>query len=267
MGANLLKWWETIVISLSKLSAYRWNLALTVLAPSFVFFFVKYNFWTAIYEGHPTGIIGGYDLDGMINYHVWALVVALLGQGGHLGTDLAQEIRLGKISSYLIYPFNFWEFHTAAFLALEAVQVGIALTTLAILAMFQVIDLPSVALLCTGLAYCVLVGLFWFSLQFLTGIFAFWLEETWVLRVLIQLIASFLSGAILPLEFFPSWTLSLLELTPFPFMIYYPVQIFIGGEVPWTKAFLVLSFWSSLSVVANVLVWRQGVRNYTAAGM
>ena len=263
---NILKWWETAIISFCKLSAYRWNFILTILAPSFVFFFVKYNLWASIYESHPGGAINGYSFQTMMNYHVWALVVSLVGQG-HMGIDLALEIRHGKISSYLIYPFNFWEFHTASFLSFETVQLAIALTTLTLLSLLQVVTLPTLSLLCAGFAYCLLVGLFWFSLQFLTGILAFWLEETWVLRVLLQLITTFLSGAVLPLEFFPSWLISLLDYTPFPFMVYYPVQIFLGNQIPWIKGIVVLSSWIMLSVFVNSLVWRKGLRNYTAAGM
>ena len=42
-------------------------------------------------------------------------------------------------------------------------------------------------------------------MQYIIGILAFWLDETWVMRVLVGLIAQFLSGSILPLEFYPSW--------------------------------------------------------------
>lgn len=106
---NVLKWWETIIISLSKLLAYRFNFILTILAPAFVAFFVKYHLWSAIYKGHPSGEINGYNLQQMIDYHIWALIIALVAKG-HSSLDLALEIRHGKISSYLVYPFNFGSF-------------------------------------------------------------------------------------------------------------------------------------------------------------
>ena len=263
---SLLKWCKTINISFSKLSAYRFNFILTFLAPAFVTFFIKYHLWSAIYKGHPSGEINGYNLQEMIHYHIWALVISLMAKG-HSALDLALEIRHGKISSYLIYPFNFWEFHTASFLAFEMVQISIALTTVAILSSTQLISFPSLSVLALGLIYCLLVSFFWFSLQFFTGILAFWLEETWMLRALIQTIVTFLSGSIIPLEFFPSWLASLLSYTPFPFMIYYPIKIFTGQNIAWDKGAIVISLWTIFMIIVNTLTWRKGVRLYTAAGM
>ena len=130
-----------MVISFSKISSYRINFILTILGPAFIFFFIKYNLWSSIYEDYPGGKINGYDLQQMISYHVWALIISLVAQG-HSALDLAVEIRHGKISTYLIYPFNFWEFHTASFLAFEGVQIGIALMTLGILSYCKLLTFP-----------------------------------------------------------------------------------------------------------------------------
>ena len=263
---SLLKWWATMSVSFSKISAYRFNFILTFLTPAFVTFFIKYNLWSAIYEGHPSGEINGYNLEEMIHYHIWALIISLVAKG-HSALDLALEIRHGKISSYLIYPFNFWEFHTASFLSFQMVQISIALTTVIILSSIQLMSFPPLSVLILGLFYCLLVSLLWFSLQFFTGILAFWLEETWMLRAFIQTIVTFLSGSIVPLEFFPSWLSSLLNYTPFPFMIYYPVKIFTGQTIAWDKGVLVIFLWGLFMVIMNILIWRKGVRLYTAAGM
>ena len=263
---SLLKWQKTIVISFSKFFAYRLDFLLTIIAPSLVAFFIKYHFWTSIYSHHPNNEINGYNLEQMISYHIWALIIALISQGNS-ALNLAIEIRHGKISSYLLYPFNFWEFHTASFLAFETIQIGIALITLGVLSLIQVIPLPSLELLSLGFAYCLLISVFWFSLQFLTGILSFWLEETWGLRVLIQIIVSFLSGFIIPLEFFPSWLSSILEYTPFPFMSYHPIRIFMGEGAPWEKGLFILSFWTIVVIAINIFTWNRGIRNYTAAGM
>ncbi len=254
------------MISLTRYLAYRSSFILIVLAPSIVAFFIKYHLWLSIYNDHPTGQINGYDLHEMISYHVWALIISLIAHG-HSSMDLAMEIRHGKISSYLIYPFNFWEFHTAAFLAFEMIQIVTALITIGIVSMIGAIDLPSLQLLCLGFAYCMLVSFFWFTLQFLAGLCAFWLEDTWTLRVLAQIIVIFLSGSIIPLEFFPSWLKEILDYTPFPFMTYYPIKLFMGESIPWVGGILILSIWTTVIMGLNGLIWRKGIRTYTAAGM
>ena len=99
------------------------------------------------------------------------------------------------------------------------------------------------------------------------GILAFWLDETWMIRVLLAIVVNFFSGFILPLEFFPPLLVSLLEYTPFPFMTYYPIKFFMGEAIPWTKAILILGTWTVVIVMVNALIWRKGIRMYTAAGM
>ena len=263
---NVPKWWETIKITLAKYAAYRSNFILIFLAPSIVAFFIKFYLWSSIYEGHSSGQINGYSLHEMISYHIWALIISFIAQG-HSSIDLAMEIRHGKISSYLIYPFNFWEFHTAAFLAFEMIQIATAIITVGIVTMMGVIDLPGLETLLQGFAYCMLVGFFWFALQFLAGICAFWLEDTWTLRVLAQIIVIFLSGSMIPLDFFPPWLKDILDYTPFPFMTYYPIKIFMGESVPLLKGVSLLSIWMVVIVALNGLIWRKGIRIYTAAGM
>lgn len=145
--------------------------------------------------------------------------------------------------------------------------MGIAFVTLGILSTMELISFPSLTVFCFGLFYCILISFLWFSIQFLTGILAFWLEQTWILRALIQTIITFLSGFIIPLEFFPDWLVTLLNYTPFPFMTYYPVKIFMGESIPWAEGPFILFIWILVMVVLNTLIWRRGIRLYTAAGM
>ncbi|EQC49225.1 ABC-2 family transporter protein [Bacteriovorax sp. BSW11_IV] len=264
--ANLLKWWQTMRISWSRYTAYRLNFFLQVIGPAIVFFFIKYSLWSAIFSQEPHKVIQGYDFQGMINYHVWTLIVGLVAQG-HTAMNLSEDIRLGRISTYLIYPFNFWEFHTASFFSFQILQFCIALISLGILLAIGVISSLTLSTLCIGFLFCFYVSLFWYLLQYLTGILGFWLEETWMLRVILQIVAGFLSGAIIPLELYPQKFVAFLNYTPFPYLTYYPVKVFSGDYSHLMQAFLVIAFWIGITFVLNHLVWKKGIKNYTAAGM
>lgn len=266
MKGNLAKWLKTIEITFSKHTAYKLNFVLLVLAPFLVFFFIKFNLWSALYEGNNTPEINGYDLKEMIQYHLWILIIGLIGTG-HISFDLASDIRLGRISSYLIYPFNFWEFHTASFVSFQFLQIIISGITLLLVSSFGLVDLPPLEVFLIGVPYIIFVSLFWFSMQFLTGILGFWLEQTWMLRVLFSITVGFLSGAVIPLDFFPDYLIDLIEYSPFPYMNFYPTKIFMGEEVNLLKGFLIISFWL---VIVNLIirwVWNKGIRMYTGAGI
>lgn len=267
---NITKWNQTIKISISKLLAYRLNFFLTVIGPSLIFYWIKVNLWTTIFEGTPggtsQGMINGYNLQKMLDYHSWTFIVALLAKG-HNSMNLSLDIRMGRISSYLIYPFNFWEFHTASFIGFQYVQLFITTFTLSVFYATGVLNTFVLSNFIMGTLICLLVSYFWFSIQYLLGLVAFWLEETWIMRVMFDIVATFLSGGIIPVDLFPVYFQKALNFTPFPYLTYYPVQIFLGqaNEIPIATAKIIV--WTAIIWVLNNLLWKRGIKMYTAAGM
>ena len=263
---DLLKWWQTIKTFWVVHTAYRMNFLIIVAGPALVFFFIKYNLWVSIYQDRPNTIIQGYSFEKMITYHIWVLIIALIGKG-YASMNLSEDIRMGKISTYLIYPFNFWEFHTAGWISHQCLQMFIALVTVLILVVIGLLSPPTLEAFASGFFFSTLIGLFWFTLQYLLGLLAFWLEETWMLRVIATIVSSFLSGAFIPLELYPKAVTNILEYTPFPWLTFYPVKIFMGEMTLQFQSILVLFFWVALFAFFNHWVWKRGLRLYTAAGM
>lgn len=265
MVANLKKWLETIRIGWSMVTAYRLNFFLLILGPALVFYFIKVSLWRAIYH-EPDAIINGYNLEQMLQYHAWSLIIVLLAQSSN-GVNLAEDIRHGKISKYLVYPFNFWEFHAASFISFQTIQLLISAITLAALYFSNIVTLPSFDHLMIGILYSSLVGVFWFSVQYTTGLLAFWLEETWTMRVMFQMLANFLSGAIIPLDFFPAWANQILKWTPFPAITYTPIKIFMGDISGVVQGTVLITISIGMMILINTFIWRRGLRLFSAAGM
>ena len=263
---NLSKWWQTIKISWSKETAYRLNFFMQITGPVIVFFFINYNIWSSIYGNDSTLIIKGHTFSQMINYHAWSMIVGMLAKG-HMSFNLSEDIRLGRISSYLIYPFNFWEFHTAGFIAFQCLQLIISCISLTCLLLLNIIQVPSLNILFMGISYTFFVSIFWFGIQYLLGLVAFWLEETWILRVMFNIVTAFLSGAFFPLDLYPEWIANILKYTPFPYLIYYPIKTFSGEYNPFPNGFIIMSAWIIIIIMFNKLIWKKGIKHYTAAGM
>ncbi|EQC50697.1 ABC-2 family transporter protein [Bacteriovorax sp. DB6_IX] len=263
---NILKWFQTIRISWSRYTAYRLNFFLQIIGPSLVFFFIKYNLWTSIYSAEEGLIIKGYSFHEMITYHIWSFVVAQIAQG-HTALNLSIDIRMGRISSYLIYPFNFWEFHTASFIGFQILQLAITSLSIGVFVLLGIMPDFSTASLLNGITACLYVSMFWYALQYFTGMLAFWLEETWIMRVILQIVTVFLSGAIIPLELFPEFFREFLTYTPFPYLTYYPIKIFMGSPVNMVNFYGTITIWIGIFAAINSYLWKRGIRLYTAAGM
>ncbi|MFW7379136.1 MAG: ABC transporter permease [Oligoflexus sp.] len=261
------KWLQTMRIAWSNYLAYKLNFLLLVIGPTLVFFFIKYNLWTSIYGMEGVDSIQGYDLDSMLAYQVWVMIVSFLAQSYH-SMNLAEDIRLGRISSYLVYPFNFSSFHLANFIAIQGVQFIVSLVTVTTVLLAGLISLPDILQILKGLSMSWLVGLLWFQISFIIGLAAFWLEETWVLRVMFTTIAQFFSGALIPLELYPQWLLDFLYWTPFPYLTFVPVKQFMGEFAgSFMHSLVVISIWLLLSLACARFIWQRGLRLYTAAGM
>lgn len=263
-----LKWFQTMKVAWADLFVYKANFLLTIIGPLAVFFIIKYNLWYSIYDGSETKELQGFTLSKMISYHIWIMIISMIAFSFN-SQHLSEDIRLGRVSSYLIYPFSLWEFHASKFLSRIILQLFIALFTIAGIYFFLGETLPPLKLqsFFYGISISIWVGFFWFSAQYWIGLLAFWLDETWTILVMFQLSAQFLSGALIPLDFYPPWLVQALKYTPYPYLFYTPVKAFSGEySTPW-EAISILSFWTLIVGFLSWLTWKKGLKLYTAAGM
>lgn len=267
----LEKWFQTMKVTWSNLLIYRVNFLLQVIGPLLVFLLIKVSLWSSVFASPGSKeLIGGYDLASMLKYHLWIMIANILIFSSS-SQNLAEDIRLGRISTYLIYPFSFWQFHTAQYLARQGVQLVIASLTIFIVfivdSIYQLNFQITLERVSMGFFLAIFGSVFWFSINYLIGMISFWLEETWTLTVLVQVITYFFSGAIIPLELFPETLQNILQYTPFPYIAFVPVKAFMGETPDLLFSLSVLTFWIMTVLGCSMYLWRRGLRLYTAAGM
>jgi len=261
------KWRTTITVSISRYMAFKADFFLMLVAPSLVFIAVNYNVWKAIYQTQAGQSIAGFTMEQMLHYQCWSFIVALLVRS-HRTWNLSEAIRLGRITSFLLYPFDAWKFYLCEFLGFQLIQVGIAVLSVFMLGCFGFIPQIDLATLGMGIAFSLLVSILWFVCDFTFGLGGFWLEEVWVFRVIFNLFAILFSGAFIPIEFFPESLQRFLAYTPFPFITAVPVHIFLGtSSVSLGWAAVTLLGWIFVLGIGSCFVWRRGLKLYTAAGM
>ena len=262
-----LKWLQSIKISLSKNLNYKINFLLMMVIPILVFFAIKYNLWNSIYSTHSHDVIKGYSLSQMIEYQFWILIFELFVRSHFFSQNLSTDIRLGKISAFLLYPFGFINYQLSLFLSDKLIQFFIGMFSLLLAVTFGWVQIPSVYILFKAGVFILIVSTFWFFAQTLIGFVAFWLEETWSINISIRFISAFLSGAIVPLDLYPEIFSKILLWTPFPYLTYIPVKILMGETVNITFSLCILLAWLLLLFFCVQWVWKKGLRLYTGAGI
>ncbi len=125
----------------------------------------------------------------------------------------------------------------------------------------------------TRLPFVLVIAALFFLLQSLIAACCFWTERASALERLLYIPYLFLSGLVAPLESFPepvrAWALR----TPFPLMVAFPARLLSGDPFPTgphalsiAGGFGAMALWIVLLVPLLVLVWRAGVRRYSAMG-
>jgi ABC-2 type transport system permease protein len=180
---------------------------------------------------------------------------------------MSEDIRLGRITAHLLHPFPFLEFHCAQWLAFQLLQLVVVGFLLAAVIAAGLLPAPEPRQLALGLAFSSLVAALWFACNLVIGLLSFWLEQTWVLRVILKDVGVFLSGAILPLELYPEGLRAALLWTPFPYLSWVPARILSGEYTDLAFASGVTLAWTAIVAGVAGLVWQRGLRLYSAAGM
>ena len=262
-----LKWLQSFKISLSRTLNYKINFLLMVVIPILVFFTIKYNLWNSIYATNSYRAIKGYSLSKMIEYQFWILIFELFVRSHFFSYNISSDIRLGRISSFLLYPFDFLNYQLSLFLSNKLIQLFIGIFSLSLAFAFGWIQIPSVYILFKGGVFIFMVSAFWFFTQLLIGFISFWLEETWSINVSVRFISAFFSGSIIPLDLYPEIVSKILFWTPFPYLIYIPAKILMGEAVNVGFSFFILFVWSFFMFFCTQWVWKKGLKLYTGAGI
>ena len=225
------KWLQSLKISLSSNLQYKIDFLLSMVIPVFVFFAIQYNLWKSIYAVNSYEYIRGYSLSEMIEYQFWIFIFNLFVRSYFFSQNISEDIRLGKISAFLLYPFGFISYQMNLFLSDKLIQFFIGAFSLSLALVFGWVGIPSVDLLLKAGAFILIISAFWFFIQLFIGFIAFWLEQTWSLNISVRFISIFLSGSIIPLDFYPPLFAKTLLWTPFPYLAYVPVKILMGESL------------------------------------
>lgn len=227
--------------------------------------------WTTVFSD-PGRVIFGYDRSKMLTYVFGILIVKAIVFSAR-AVDVAGEISRGDLTNLLLKPINYFKYWLTRDLSSKALNMVFALFE--ITALFLILK-PSIflqtdSLVLLGFAVSlVLAMLLFFALLMLTNFVPFWAPELgWGAQFLfVVIISEFLSGGLFPLDILPGAIQKILYLTPFPYLIFFPIQVYLGkitGDALIGGIFIA-SFWLALLMILMGWVWKKGLLVYRAEG-
>lgn len=221
--------------------------------------------WRTIYQLNQAN----FEMLNQITLFYLAMPIFSSISGAWHGYYVAEEIRDGTFSRYLLQPISFIVYYSMQNLGEKLYKILLMIPFI-IVAYYLFKPQFQISLLIIGISLLasILSWVFSFSLQTLVGILGFWLEEVSSINELINIATITFGGRAVPAFLFPALLFQAVEIMPFRYLTSFPVEIFTQS-LTWneiTRGFIILFVWLFLVIFTSMILWKQGLKKYGAVG-
>lgn len=263
------KFLEIFKISFNQEFAYRMNFVMwrvrNVLQIFLIFFL-----WNTIFSDSQRSVFG-YDREKILTYIFGIIIVKALVLSSK-ANEVGGEIQRGDIINLLLKPVDYVKYWLTRDLSSKGLNLIFAFfeTLLLYLTLhpnfFVQDNLIIILAFLTTIVFAILIH---FLLVFIIGLIPFWIPESaWAISFLVLVIVEFLSGALFPLDILPRGIQAIINLTPFPYLLFFPLQIYLGKVegLVMIKGIGVSFLWLIILWQTMRMVWSRGLKAYQAYG-
>lgn len=264
------KYLSVFKISFAQEFAYRLNFIMWRVR-NVVQVFLVFFLWDSVFTNSST-VVFGYDRAKILTYVFGILIIRAIVFSSRT-IDIAEDIETGDLSNYLLKPVNYFKYWFTRDISSKALNLVFAFfeTILLYVILRPPFFLQTNPFYLIAFIFSLITAiLLFFSITFLVNMIAFWLPEMgWAFQFLfIAIIGEFLSGSLFPLDIFPKAVQNIFYSLPFPYLVFFPLQIYIGKlSVASVINGLAISIgWLIVLLTLISIVWQKGLKRYAAEG-
>lgn len=233
--------------------------------------YLLFALWTSLYRAHGSDAAPeGFTLPVIVTYSAVSLLYGLVVNASAESADQVEDkIRDGDIAIDLFRPVRYPL--TVIADGLGAMGFGILQVVPALLALAPLIHLvappspPAAALFLLSAMLGIAVN---FSLTLMLNLTAFWILETFGIQMILRWVSMALSGAVVPVWFFPGAFQAIALALPFQAIYSTPLSLYVGKlQGAAALAYLGLqAFWVLALGGICAVMWQRGVRKVVLQG-
>ena len=229
-------------------------------------------FWVLIYGGDMQKTLSGFTLPGIITYLIIMDILGALIYGlRNTGFNYLSMIKDGSLGPAILKPqslnMHLYFRNLSDGITSVVPQAILVICILPFFARFLVIDLSVLSIL-SILIFLAVGTISTHLLCSIMGYMAFWLEEANAIMWSLVVLMNMLTGFFLPLDFFPRWSIPVLEMLPTASWGYIQTKIFVG-LYSLDKQLILLAvqvIWIMILLLLNKLIWKKGIKKYSSVG-
>jgi ABC-2 type transport system permease protein len=236
-------------------------LAFGWMIPPLIYLFV----WSTAAGGET---IGGMTSGEFIAYY---LILVIVNQLTYAQTNwtVGDEIRYGNLNSWLLRPmspiFNVLSTELAGKVVYMTFTIPVAILLAILLNPEFTFTWHNGILFLPALTFAWVLRFFW---GYWLALLAFWATRADGLLALQDSLIFLLGGQVAPTRLLPPLLQILSTVLPFRYMAAFPVEVITGKLSPSDImiGFIIQAFWMVVAVSLYILIWRSGIRRYSAVG-
>jgi ABC-2 type transport system permease protein len=223
--------------------------------------------WTAIAAAQG-GAIGGYTVGDFAAYYVCLTFVTQLTMAWN-SHEFEYEVNQGKLSAKLLRPLHPLHYSVVDNLVFKLTTLPVlGLVLVAVSLAFGAVFRTEAWQLLVFLPSILLAAALLFVFNWILATLAFWATRMRTANTLFQRAAFVFAGQIAPIALMPGWLQAISYGLPFWYMQGAPTELLRGGVSPERAAFILAgqAAWLAVCYAVFQVVWRRGVRAYSAVG-
>lgn len=264
------KFFSIFKISFQEEFAYKWNFILWRVR-NMLQVILTYFLWSTVYSDSGK-VIFGYDRSKILTY-VFAVMIVRAFVFSAKAMEVSTDVATGDLSNYLLKPMNYFKYWMTRDIASKALNLIFATCEFILLYLIFKPEFylqTNIINIAGFLLSIILAVLIYFLILFLLSSIPFWAPEIgWASHFLVTVvITESLSGALFPINVLPHFLQSLILASPFPYLIYFPIEVYLGNVSGWALAggLVVSAAWTGILWMCLNIVWKKGLKVYQAFG-
>jgi len=252
------------------IEALQFRLSFVVIViGNLLYLILVYFLWKAIYTSAGTDVVNGMTFTDTLIYLV--LATALFNfMEMYTVWEIGRNIQSGKIVLDLLKPMEyrkylFWlfsgSFVTQFFLTFMPTFIAVTIVTHG--------AIPIGINLLYFLVSVVMAVLINYSIDFIVGTICLYTESIWGINIMKQVIVLLLSGATIPIAFFPEALRNVVRFLPFQYVYNAPLSLLLNGASKTETVFTTLGtqfIWLIVMMAISKLFWKVSLRQITVNG-
>lgn len=267
---GLSKYLSTMRLGIQNAMEYRTDFIISIFSGIFTII-IQCFLWSAIYGSSTQRVIFGYTYGGMITYTIMAGVMSKVMSTSGLEWEISNDIKEGGLSKYIVQPISYFGYRISGFLGRKVVEAAVlaVISAIVLYSLSAVLGITISAATVFVSVLAVILAIFLNCIYYYcVSAAAFWMTDISAVYIGLGLLSTILSGGLFPLSIFGSRVLAVLNLLPFEYIIYYPLNILEGTQTIKDIAFgtFMQLFWIAALYLLSRLIWKRGMKRYISAG-